>query len=88
MSADSVVLSNTSLLCCAGLLVVAKDAESLWKLAEQFKAHTVWFSLRRYQLLIQPCEICCVVLSQKLGIRWGASALDRHPYLGNIPNCC
>ena len=27
--------------CDAGLLVVAKDAESLWKLADQFKAHTV-----------------------------------------------
>ena len=33
----------------AGLLVVAKDAEAQWKLADQFKAHTVSCMLSAHQ---------------------------------------
>ena len=53
---------------CAGLLVVAKDAESLWKLGDQFKAHTArrlpFNDLQCKSRASARCPLCCAAATR------------------------
>ena len=53
----------------AGLLVVAKDAESLWKLGDQFKAHTACISCPLPHSTGPSCPLCCP---------WHVCMIDMH----------